>query len=71
MPDSEWQEGEIPFHGWEIFGVVGAIHETHWETLAMIGDGTIIMEEAGHTEGSVVKGSWQGLVATHPALYSD
>ena len=64
IPDSVWQEGEIAFHGFEIFGVLGAILPTHFEILAFIGDGTIIMEKAGRTDGAVVKGSWQGLIAT-------
>ena len=68
IPDSEWREGEIAFHGWEIFGIVLELLPTHIETLGMIGDGTITMEKAGHTDGAAVKGSWQGQVATHPAL---
>ena len=64
----EWQEGEIAFHGYEIFGYVIEILPTHWEALGMIGAGTIIMEKAGRTDGAEVKGSWQGLVVTHPSL---
>jgi len=65
LPDSLWAPGEIPFHGYEVFGIViEPLPSGGYRRLGVIGDGTIILKEAGHTNGAVVKGEWKGTVAT-------
>jgi spore coat protein H len=65
IPEAQWREGEIPFHGYETFGVVLELFPSGgYRRLAVVGEGTITLEQAGHSNGSVVKGRWAGRVAT-------
>jgi hypothetical protein len=65
IPESEWSKGEIAFHGYEIFGIIiEPLPDGSYRRLGLIGDGTITMEKAGHTNGAAVKGSWEGTVVT-------
>jgi spore coat protein H len=64
VPEVQWREGEIPFHGYETFGVIVELFPSGgYRRLAVIGDGTLTLEQAGHSNGAVVKGRWDGRVA--------
>ena len=65
VSDSLWAPGEIPFHGYEVFGIViEPLPSGGYRRLGVIGDGAIILKEAGRTNGAAVKGEWKGTVAT-------
>ena len=65
IPLLAWAAGEIPFHGYETYGLVlELLPNGGFKRLGVIGDGTITLQSAGRTDGALVKGSWQGRFAT-------
>ena len=65
IPEAQWRESEIPLHGYEAFGVIlELLPSGGFRRLGVIGDGSITLEEAGRSNGAVVKGRWEGRVAT-------
>jgi hypothetical protein len=67
IPRAQWHKGEIPFHGYETFGVIlELLPFGGFRRLGVIGDGSITLEQAGRSNGAAVKGRWEGRVATTP-----
>ena len=63
MP-SQVATGEVPFHGFETFGVVVELiqAEEEFKIIGYIGDGTISFDAAGTKPGDEVSGSFSGLM---------
>jgi hypothetical protein len=57
--------GDVPFHGFETFGIVLAFsgNPDDYQLLGFIGDGTISFDVAGTTTGDEVSGSFTGLLS--------
>ena len=67
VPMLVWFPGEIPFHGYEMYGlVVELLPNGGHQRIGVIGGGSLSLSNAGRTQGALVKGSWEGLVATTP-----
>jgi spore coat protein H len=65
VPMLAWVAGEIPFHGYETYGlVIELLPNGGHKRLGVIGGGAITLDHAGRTDGALVKGRWEGLVAT-------
>ncbi|MHC4606150.1 MAG: CotH kinase family protein [Planctomycetota bacterium] len=59
--------GDVPFHGFETFGIVVGLpgKSGDFQMLGLIGDGTITFDAAGTTKGDSVSGSFKGLLAPY------
>lgn len=60
-----WQPGNVPFHGYDTFGIVAEILPGGgYRRLGVIGSGSITFDRAEAHTGGGIKGHWQGRVAT-------
>ncbi len=63
---SLFETGEVPFHGFEVSASVVQLVDregTDYRMLGFIGDGKIILDEAGTDPGDPVEGGFEGLFA--------